>query len=242
MERPDKKPLPPYLSFTTLTNFIEGLGVNMPTRIDKSLMKSMSGAAQSALISALDYLGLKKGDKPTDELVALASAQGDERGKQWESLIRHSYGFLFTSGFELNRATQGELEERFRTQGVSGSTIGKCVSFFTAAAQVAGIALSPHFKQIKSRAPRAARGSGAAKSKRNKGEQKNDGDQQNNQQQQFHAKFARLHPSLEHWIAEIPPNGQEWSREDFDGWLAIFTPMVERLYKIGAKPKEKAPF
>jgi hypothetical protein len=236
MEKADKKPLPPYLSFTTLTNFIEGLGVNMPTRIDKSLMKSMSGAAQSALISALDYLGLKKGDKPTDALVGLASAQGDERAKQWDSLIRNSYGFLFTDGFDLGRATQGELDERFRTQGVSGSTIGKCVSFFTAAAQVAGITLSPHFKQIKSRAPRTSRGSGAAKPKRNKPDQKNEGDQQN-QQQQFHAKFAQLHPSLEHWIAEIPANGEDWKREDFDGWLSIFTSMVERLYKIPSKPK-----
>jgi hypothetical protein len=53
-----------------------------------------------------------------------------------------------------------------------------------------------------------------------------------------HAKFAKLHPSLEHWIAEIPAQGEPWKREDFDTWLNIFKSMVERLYKIEAKAKE----
>ncbi|MGA7200582.1 MAG: hypothetical protein WBX26_02035 [Candidatus Cybelea sp.] len=171
MEATEKRPVPPYLSFTTLTNFIDGLGEHMPTRIDKSLMKSMSGASQSALVGALDYFGLRDGERPSGKLTALAVAEGPERAAIWKDLIQHGYPFLFKDGFNLKRATQGELDERFREAGVSGATIKKCVSFFMAAARVAGIEVSPHFKTIKTRAPRT-RSSTAIRAKRTKREEK----------------------------------------------------------------------
>lgn len=170
MEKPEKKqPVPPYLSFTTLTNFTDGLGVNMPTRIDKSLMRSMSGTAQSSLISALDYFKLRDGERPSAKLVTLAGAKGAERTALWNELVHKYYPFLFSDGFNLERATQAELDERFRAAGVSGETIKKCVSFFMAAAKAGGVALSPHFKTIKSRAPRS-RGTSGAKLKRKREE------------------------------------------------------------------------
>jgi hypothetical protein len=155
METSDKKPAPPYLSFTTLNSFIDGLGVHMPTRIDKSLMGSMSGGSQAALVSALDYLGLRADEKPTKALEDLAAAKGADRGPLWKKLIVAKYPFLFVDGFDLKRATQSELDERFRAEGISGETIRKCVAFFMAAAQVAGIEVSPRFRSIKSRAPRS---------------------------------------------------------------------------------------
>lgn len=166
-KEPEKTPVPPYLSFTTLTNFIEGLRVNMPSRIDKSLMRSMSGTAQSSLIAALDYFKLRDGERPSERLVALAAAEGDERATIWKELVRKYYPFLFSPDFDLTRATQGELDERFRSAGVSGATINKCVSFFMAAARVGGIQLSTHFKTIKSRAART-RNPGAPRPKRTK--------------------------------------------------------------------------
>ncbi len=171
MEAQEKRPVPPYLSFTTLTNFIDGLGEHMPTRIDRSLMKSMSGASQSALVAALDYFGLRDGERPSAKLTALAVAEGPERATIWKELIQHGYPFLFKDGFNLKRATQGELDERFREAGVSGATVKKCVSFFMAAARVAGIEVSPHFKTIKSRAPRT-RSFPASRTKRIKREEK----------------------------------------------------------------------
>lgn len=174
MESVEKKIVPPYLSFTTLSNFVDGLGVNMPTRIDKSLMKSMSGAAQSSLISALDYFKLRDGEKPSAKLAALAAAEGPERASIWNELVRKHYPFLFSGGFNVERATQGELDERFREAGVSGETIKKCVSFFMAAAKVGGIDVSPHFKTIKSRAPRSRSAVISVRAKRVKREEKLD--------------------------------------------------------------------
>jgi len=156
MEPQDKRPAPPYLSFTTLNNFIDGLSVHMPTRIDKSLMKSMSGASQAALVSALDYLGLRTyDDKPSAQLVKLAAVSAADRGPLWNLLITAKYQFLFRDEFDLKRATQGELEERFRAEGITGETIRKCVAFFMAAAQASGIEVSPYFRSVKSRAPRS---------------------------------------------------------------------------------------
>jgi hypothetical protein len=173
MDSTEKRPVPPYLSFTTLGNFIEGLGESMPTRIDKSLMKSMSGASQSALISALDYFGLREGERPSAALSALATAKGPARSALWKEHIQNSYPFLFKDGFNLKRATQGELDERFREAGVSGETIRKCVAFFMAAAQVAGVEVSPHFKTVRARAPRGkSGGGGGSRTKRAKREEK----------------------------------------------------------------------
>ena len=44
--------LPPYLSYKTFETFIEGLKVGMPGRIDRSVMKTLSGANQSWLMGA----------------------------------------------------------------------------------------------------------------------------------------------------------------------------------------------
>jgi hypothetical protein len=162
-----KTPVPPYLSFTTLTNFIDGLKVNMPNRIDKSLMASMSGTAQSSLIAALDYFKLRDGERPNQKLVDLAQADEDQRSVIWNELVRQFYPFLFDADFDITRATQGELNERFRTAGVSGATIDKCVSFFMAAARVGKVPLSTYFKTIKSRAART-RNPGSPRPKRTK--------------------------------------------------------------------------
>jgi hypothetical protein len=172
MDTQEKRTAPPYLSFTTLNTFVDGLAVHMPTRIDKSLMKSMSGASQSALIAALDYFGLRNGDKPSDTLVALASTSGPERAATWKALITKGYAFLFSDGFDLKRATQGELDDKFRAEGVTGETIRKCVAFFMAAAQAAGIDVSPRFRSIKTRTPRTRGASTGAKTKKPKRDEK----------------------------------------------------------------------
>jgi hypothetical protein len=172
MEPKEKRTAPPYLSFTTLNGFIDGLGVHMPTRIDKSLMKSMSGASQAALVAALDYFKLRDGEKPSNRLVELAALSGADRAPMWKSLLADGYPFLFSDGFNLKRATQGELDEKFRAEGVTGETVRKCVAFFMAAAQAAGLEVSPHFRSVKSRAPRSRGGPSASRSKKPKREEK----------------------------------------------------------------------
>jgi len=138
--------VPPYLSFKTFNTFIQGLKVGIPTRIDRSVLSSMSGAVQGHLMSALRYLGLVSQHAVTTErLAALVNSEGPERERVFSSILKERYPFLF-SEFDLQRATTGQLEEAFRKVGASGETIRKCVAFFLAAAKAAGIAVSPHIK------------------------------------------------------------------------------------------------
>lgn len=138
--------VPPYLSFKTFNAFIQGLKVGIPTRIDRTVINSMSGAVQAQLMSALRYLGLVSPHAVTNEKLALlVNSEGPERERVLSGILRDGYPFLFAD-FDLQRATTGQLEEAFRKVGASGETIRKCVAFFLAAAKAAGIVVSPHIK------------------------------------------------------------------------------------------------
>lgn len=142
-----KRAIPPYLSYKTFTTFLERLKITMPSRIDRSLMGSMSGSAQSELFTALRFLDLiSPNELPTEKLTKLVNSEGVERQKILTDILKSSYRFLFQDGFELQRATGHQLVERFSDAGASGATVRKGISFFIAAAKDAGIDLSPHIK------------------------------------------------------------------------------------------------
>src|SRR3712207_6513043 len=67
---------PPYAPFLTVKNFIGRLKEQgIPHRIDKSVLKHLSGAVQSHLLLALRFLGLTDGaGHPTDRLKRLVEA------------------------------------------------------------------------------------------------------------------------------------------------------------------------
>lgn len=156
-----KKVLPPYIAYKTLRTFLENMKVAIPARIDRSLMRSMSGGTQSMLISALEYLKLISpvNGIPTDKLNRFVHSEGGEKQRVLKEILTASYPFLFKEDFDLNRATTHQLQECFSNIGTSGDTSRKCIAFFMAAAKEAGITMSPH---IKARGPRV----GSSKSKR----------------------------------------------------------------------------
>ncbi len=140
---------PPYLPFATVRTFLDRLKVGIPSRIDKSLMTSFSGAVQTNLLNALRYLGLVSSNgAPQDRLGALVNSEGAERQKLLTAVLRNAYPFLF-SGFDLKATTAKHLAERFEEQGVSGGTVEKSVAFFLAAAKDADIPVSPHVKAVR---------------------------------------------------------------------------------------------
>jgi hypothetical protein len=138
--------VPPYLSFKTFKGFVDGLKVGIPTRIDRTVLSSMSGASQSQLMAALRYLGLVS-DKAltTEKLSSLVNSEGVEYQRILSAILKEGYPFLFHD-FDLLRATTGQIEDAFRKAGASGETIRKCVAFFLAAARSASLAVSPHIK------------------------------------------------------------------------------------------------
>lgn len=141
------KQTPPYLPYKTFRNFIDGLRVGIPGRIDRSVIPSLSGVTQSMLIGALRYFNLTNSDgRPTELLGGLVSAEPVDRQRLLQNLLRTGYPFMFSGTINLENATTKEVQEAFAGAGVSGDTVRKAVAFFLAAAQDADIPLSQYIK------------------------------------------------------------------------------------------------
>jgi hypothetical protein len=143
-------------------SFIKGLGeTGVPSRIDKSLVRNMSGSNQSSLLSALKWFKLMDDaglhGEPLDKLVKA----GAEPGPVLRELLPAAYAFMADGSIDLARATGAQIEEKFRAYGISGETVVKAMSFFIAACKEAGVPLSSHIKL-----PKVVRANGAAKAKK----------------------------------------------------------------------------
>lgn len=142
-----KQESPPYIAFSTFSNFINGLSeTNIPSRIDKSLLRNMSGANQSALVSALKWFSLIDDVGHPNERMENFVKAGDGRAESLGAMLKAAYGFMADGSINLERATGAQLEEKFRAYGLSGSTINKAMAFFLAACKEAGIPVSTHIK------------------------------------------------------------------------------------------------
>jgi hypothetical protein len=139
-------PVPPYVPYRTFRNFVDSLKQAIPSRIDRSVMPSMSGALQGQLTAALKYLGLiSDAGHPTSALSALVNSEGAERAKALRTVLVAAYPFLFDEAkFDLTAATPRLMQEQFEHAGAGGGTIAKCINFFLAAAKDADVMLSPH--------------------------------------------------------------------------------------------------
>ncbi|WP_462370425.1 DUF5343 domain-containing protein [Oxalobacter formigenes] len=147
---PEKKLSPPFVSHKSYTNFINTLRdyESLPDVIDKSLMPKSSGSQITAIMSALKYLGhIDETGKLTDSFKKYICASDEERKPIMAQLLRKNYDFLFSdTNFDLSRATTGQVADKFRSLGISGSTVTKAISFFLAAAKDADVNISVHVK------------------------------------------------------------------------------------------------
>jgi hypothetical protein len=151
-----RKRIPPYLPFKTFINALESWRVVLPNRIDRGVLGSYAGTMQTWVMATLRFFELiDEQGVPTDLLRRLVNADDDDRSKVLNALARHHYDFLFVTGFDLARATPGELREKFEATGASGETAGKAISFFSALARTAHIPMSPF---VKSRQRRSGNG------------------------------------------------------------------------------------
>lgn len=141
---------PPLVSFTSFISFLNQLREHgtVPTRIDKTLMPKASGSQIAATLAALRYLSLiDEAGKPIGVFSDLVLADDQARKPIIRELVISSYGFVFNdSGFDLEKATGGEMAEKFRALEITGSTVTKCIAFFLAAAKEGGIKVSALIK------------------------------------------------------------------------------------------------
>ncbi len=141
-----RRHLPPYLSYRTFQNFIEGLQQGIPNRLDRSYWgDSVSGSTGTQLMAALRFLGLMDASgKPTVRLKPLVSAKGDQRREILKEIAYESFGFVLKGSFDPQNATYAQLREVFHdTFPLTEDVNRKCIKFFIALASDIGIPLSP---------------------------------------------------------------------------------------------------
>ncbi len=144
----EKRPSPPYVSYSSFKSFISGLGEStVPSRVDKTVMSNYSGSTQYALLPALQWCGLiEKDGTPSELLHNLANAKDDDFGKLLKPMAEEKYDFLFNKNVKLETASSGQVIEAFKAQDITGTTVTRCMSFFLALAKDAGITVSSHVK------------------------------------------------------------------------------------------------
>lgn len=150
---------PPYIPFRTLKTFFHDLSEHgVPGRIDSSVLKRFSGAAQRQLRTALRFLDLvDQDDHPTDDLRQLSAAFGkDTWPAELERLLRSRYSPVLER-VDLASASPSQVNQAFK-QGfganASDDVLRKCQLFFFQAVQEAGIPLSKRIPVItRMRAP-----------------------------------------------------------------------------------------
>lgn len=167
---------PAYVPLKTFKAFIETLSESVvPPRIDRGLLRNMSGVTQSQLLTSLRFLALIDDDNRTQPgLRSLCDAFGTE---QWSAaineLILPPYKSI-TADIHLETDTSSALHTAFRTKGgAEGDTNLKSVRFYLKALEEAGIPYSPHFKArgaASQQAPRRAKASSRKKRQRRKNE------------------------------------------------------------------------
>jgi len=142
-----RKRLPPYVSYRTFRNFVDGLQEGIPARIDRSYWgDKWSGSTGTQLVGALRFLRLIDSNGiPTSQLKQLVPAKGAQRAEILKQIGSEAYGFLLQSSFEPETATYGQLEEAFHDayQQLTSDVARKCTKFFIGLARDAGISLSP---------------------------------------------------------------------------------------------------
>jgi hypothetical protein len=143
-----RKHLPPYVSYRTFRNFVDRLQQQkMPQRIDRSYWGDiLSGSTGTQLMAALRFLGLVDvNGKPTEHLNSLVPARGDQRAQLLRKVATDAFGFVLKSNLDLESATYSQLEEAFHNAfQLTDDVSRKCVKFFIAMVDDAGMPISPY--------------------------------------------------------------------------------------------------
>jgi len=138
--------LPPYVSYRTFQNFLDGLQQGVPARIDRSYWGDrLSGSTGTQLMSALRFLRLIDANNvPTSQLKSLAQTSGSQRAEMLKQITTEAFSFLMQGFFDLQSSTYAQLQEAFgNTFELTDGVSRKCVKFFVEMASAAGIPLSP---------------------------------------------------------------------------------------------------
>lgn len=235
-----KLPAPPYVGFRAFINFLDWLGqVGIPSRIDRSFWgDKLSGITGNQVVATLRFFGLvNEGGTPDPTLEALAK-DIEQRKTTLRALMGRYDAAL--DGLDLERATAGELDERFRRYDISGDTFRKAVTFFVQAAQYCGIPLSPYITKRK----RTARANGTGSQPRRRGrppkaKPSDETPPSTPSKPGADVESIGLHPSVTALLYDLNRIGSKWSKPERDRWMKTFETMIDYSYPPMNVPEEE---
>lgn len=147
---------PPYISLTTLQNFLDRLGEGVvPPRIDKTSMDTFSGGTQGLLMGTLRQMGFLGAEGEVLPPLREAVSNQNVRMAHLDRWARQFYAEQLRLAEQ--GGTAGMLHESFARHGYSGSTLRKAVVFYLALVDYLGLPTSPHFKPPKQSATPSSR-------------------------------------------------------------------------------------
>lgn len=148
---------PPYVAFKSFKNFVGMLSsTGVPTRVDKSVMGTLSGSTQSHLTGAFKFLNLiEENGTPTSKLHQLVKSYGTP---DWPGALKAACTEAYediVNGIDLEKASARELDGCFESLGLSGSGLDKVVRFYVASLKDSKVAYSSYIDKRKSRAQKS---------------------------------------------------------------------------------------
>jgi hypothetical protein len=225
----DEGSVPPYGSYKAFKTLLRMIAPAIPSRIDKHVMPTFSGATQNQVIQALRYLRLTNEiGAPTEKLYGLVKVldKPDEFSESMFSLLDDAYSFI--TDFDHTTGTDGQLNEAF-VKVASGDTARKCRSFYLAAMKDAGALLSPYIKEPGRRGP--APGSRRGRSSKDKGQPYNARTQD---QPEYAARptpaASHVHPALQGMLQELPKPGTKWGTAQKEAFTKAFRTILDVVY------------
>ena len=134
----------PYVAFKSFCSAIQNLRIHgLPPTLNRTAWENRSGAEQSQILSALNFLGLTNDKNETQpslkQLHALTEGSEEER-QFYAATLRSRYEDVFK--LDLQNETPKVLEDAIGKLGVSGNVKDRAVRFFLKAAVYAKVPLS----------------------------------------------------------------------------------------------------
>jgi hypothetical protein len=235
-----RKRLPPYVSYRTFRNFVDGLQQRMPARIDRSYWgELLSGSSGAQLMSALRFLDLiDDHGRPTDSLRPLANAKGDQRANVLREIAAQSFDFVLQGSLDPQNATYSQLEEIFSDKfPLSGDLSRKCLKFFIELAGDAGIPLSP-FITRRFRTTHAASGTKTVTKKASTRIAARPSAGRTNRELAIPQSLEDV-PALSSWdrmlLTKFPTFDPSWSDDVKLKWFSAFDELMKRILARGEK-------
>jgi hypothetical protein len=163
---------PPYGTYGTFDKFVEQLSATAaPDQIDRSMLSSLSGGDQTALLAGLRFLGLIEGDdgKTTDSFHGLVRARKSGT-EEWKAalgqIVKPRYAPII-GDVNIETTTKAKIQKCFGDAGVAtGQMMDKSIRFYLKALEQSGGTVSPHLKGMRGRIRRTTSGTSRRKSSR----------------------------------------------------------------------------